>query len=365
MHTEYNKRTTVIDTIHHRSCIMPSHENFQDDVTRWRLVSKPNTGCWYLNWLLYSEMLDNYMIELHPFPWSIQILEQDADHIVQRLQSGVVRKIQLDPWFMQFSDHPIQAPCDISRMDILNPYEEGLYNDFETAFSLYHKHGYFTVAGLGGSVFWSVAEEWRELSQLLCDMALQPDFAHEMFDRMGEYLVAKEKILLQMGVDCIYFEDDLGYKNGPFMSPEMFQKFLLPWYKKICDIAHAHGCYTYMHSHGDINKLLPSIIDCGVDILNPVGPTDNMDLAEVKSQYGDRITILGGLSKNIGLMDYDELEQHIENVIQIGSQEGGFIPRGESGITADMDSEKFRFYMDRMRTYRLRYSFQAKTTKNN
>ena len=69
-------------------------------------------------------------------------------------------------------------------------------------------------SGLGGSVFWSVAEEWRELSQLLCDMTLQPDFAHEMFNRMGEYLIAKEKILLQMNVDCIYFGDDLGNKTG-------------------------------------------------------------------------------------------------------------------------------------------------------
>ena len=82
-------------------------------------------------------------------------------------------------------------------------------------------------------------------------------------------------------------------------------------------------------------------MEAGIDIINPVGPTDNMDLNVIKRKYGDRITILGGLSKNIGLMDYETLDNYIEEVIRLGSIGGGFIPRGESGITAEMDEEKF------------------------
>ena len=125
------------------------------------------------------------------------------------------------------------------------------------------------------------------------------------------------------------------------MSPDMFRRFLYPWYKKFCDLAHAHNCYTYMHSHGDINLLFGDLMEAGIDIINPVGPTDNMDLNVIKRKYGDRITILGGLSKNIGLMDYETLDNYIEEVIRLGSIGGGFIPRGESGITAEMDEEKF------------------------
>ena len=55
-------------------------------------------------------------------------------------------------------------------------------------------------------------------------------------------------------------------------------------------------------------------------------------------------------------MDYETLDRHVEEVVKIGSAGSGFIPRGESGVTAEMDEEKFRFYMNTLRKYRLKYS---------
>jgi len=350
------KKAAVVNTIKHRPGIIPSHENFHDDYTRDRLVPKFDSGCWYIDWLLYSDYMDNFMIELHPHEVGVLTLSENDRIIEQRLPSGTIRTIRKDHWFIQFSNQPVKSSADLGKMDLLDPDEPALYRDFEPAFKLYRRQGYFTVAGLSGSVFWSIAEEWRGLTGLLSDMALEPGLAEEMFGRMGQYLLAKERNLLKMDVDCIYLEDDLGYKNGPFVSLRMFRKFLYPWYKGICDLAHANGCYTYMHSHGDINLLLEDIIDAGVDIINPVGPTDNMDLDQVKRRYGRKVTILGGLSKEIGLMDDETLESHIEDVIRIGSAGGGFIPRGESGITAEMDRTRFLQYMHLLKKYRLKYS---------
>ena len=352
----FSRRAAVIDAINHKPGIIPSHENFYDEPTRNRLVKPFNSGCWYIEWLLYTEYMDNYMIELHPHAVGVEILEDNRDIKREKLLSGAIRTIHKDPWFAEFSDFPIKSPEDVHKMDILDPDDPALYRDFQKAFDLYRRQGYFTVAGQGGSFFLSVALEWRGLEELLMDMALRPDFAEELFGKMGEYFLKKEKILLEMDVDCIYLEDDLGYKNAPLISPEMFKKFLYPWYKKFCDLAHANGCYTFMHSHGNINLLLADLIEAGVDIINPVGPTDNMDLAEVKQKYGDKVTLFGGLSKMMGFMDDETLEQHIEEVIRIGSVGGGFIPRGEAGVPAEMDQRKFLFYMHTLRKYRLKYS---------
>ena len=351
-----NKRSIVIDTIKHRPGIIPSHENFQDDNTRDRLVQPFDTGCWYIDWMLYTEYMDNFIIELHPHAVDVEVLEQNNEFFKQKLPSGAIRTTQRNPWLMHFDNHPIKSSRDLHKMDILDPDDPRLYRDFEQAFKLYRQQGYFTVAGLGGSVFWTVAEEWYPLTDLLSAMALEPDFADELFGRIGEYILGKAKNFLSMGIDCIYIEDDLGYKNGPFMSPDMFRRFLLVWYRKFCDLAHRNGLYTYMHSHGDIILLFEDLINIGVDIINPVGPTDNMDLADIKKRFGDKVTILGGLSKNIGRMDHETLENHIKEVVEIGSVGGGFIPRGESGITAEMDREKFLFYMHTLRKYRLKYS---------
>ena len=98
-----SRRAIVIDTIDHRPSIMPSHENFQDTTTREKLVPNFDTGCWYVNWLLYSEYMDNYLIELHPFPGQVEMLEENSNYIVQRLYSGVIRKIQKSPGSWNFT----------------------------------------------------------------------------------------------------------------------------------------------------------------------------------------------------------------------------------------------------------------------
>ena len=48
------RRSMVIDTIEHKPGIIPSHENFQDDYTRDRLIKPFDTGCWYIDWMLYT-----------------------------------------------------------------------------------------------------------------------------------------------------------------------------------------------------------------------------------------------------------------------------------------------------------------------
>jgi len=56
-----------------------------------------------------------------------------------------------------------------------------------------------------------------------------------------------------------------------FISPQMYEKYFYPWHKKLADLCHHYGAYAYMHSHGNINKIVPLVVKAGIDILNPVG----------------------------------------------------------------------------------------------
>ena len=72
---------------------------------------------------------------------------------------------------------------------------------------------------------------------------------------------------------------------------------------------------------------MDDIVEAGVDIVNPVGPSDYNDLAMFKKRWGDRITLHGGISTKIRDMNDKEMREHISSVLAIGRKGGRFFPR--------------------------------------
>ena len=97
-------------------------------------------------------------------------------------------------------------------------------------------------------------------------------------------------------VQIIQICDDFGTQHAPFLSPKMFRERLLPAYKRGLDWIHAHTSWKVMlHSDGALVPLLPSIIEMGVDILNPVQTSAvGMDPATLKREFGARLVFWGG-----------------------------------------------------------------------
>jgi len=107
-----------------------------------------------------------------------------------------------------------------------------------------------------------------------------------------------------------------------------------------------------MHSHGNINAVVPLLVEAGLDVLNPVGPSDNMDLAVLKKLFGDHLCLQGGLSKHIGFMNNKELRQHIVDRLRIGSPGGGFILSSEGSLSYEMSENHFLAFVKLSRKYR-------------
>ena len=113
----------------------------------------------------------------------------------------------------------------------------------------------------------------------------------------------------------------------------------------MADLCHEHGAYLHLHSHGHIQDLMDGIVEAGVDILNPVGPSDHNDLTLFKSRWGDKITLHGGISTEIGTMSERQIREHVTEVISVGRVGGRFFPRTESGIPP-MTVKKLKVYLD-------------------
>jgi len=168
----------------------------------------------------------------------------------------------------------------------------------------------------------------------------------------GEFNLIAAENLLERGVHCITWGDDMGYKKGMFFSREIYKDVIWPWHKKAADLAHRYGAFAEMHVDGNINAIVDLIVKAGIDAINNVGPGDNMDLAELKEKYGDRITLHGGLSRFTSRMSNEQLKAHIIDRIAIGSPGGGFILGQEGALHSDMSTEGFRFMIECSRRYR-------------
>lgn len=99
---------------------------------------------------------------------------------------------------------------------------------------------------------------------------------------------------------------------------------------------------------------MDGLIENGVDLLNPVGPSDHNDLRLFKQRWGDKITFLGGISTTVAQMNKKEIESHIAQVMEIGCKGNRFMPRTKSGIPA-MGPDKAHFFIDTLAHYRERY----------
>jgi uroporphyrinogen decarboxylase len=140
--------------------------------------------------------------------------------------------------------------------------------------------------------------------------------------------------------DAVYWPDDMGYRNGPFFSVKTYREILKPVQKRAIDWAHAKGIYAHLHSCGNINLLLPELVDIGLDALNPLEVKAGMDPVRIKKTYGDRLVLHGGL--NAMLWDrIDRIEAEMRRLVPVLKTGGGYIFAEDHSIP---DSVSFADY---------------------
>jgi uroporphyrinogen decarboxylase len=126
-----------------------------------------------------------------------------------------------------------------------------------------------------------------------------PDRLHAALDRMTDFHAEFVTRLLQADPhvpEYVFFNDDVCTQRGPFFSPEMFDEFVAPRFKRITDIVHKHNRRYMQHCCGSVRKLLPNFIRAGVDIIQPIQPgVEGNDLNEIRKEFGKQVVLFRGM----------------------------------------------------------------------
>jgi uroporphyrinogen decarboxylase len=152
--------------------------------------------------------------------------------------------------------------------------------------------------------------------------------------------------------DGAFYYNDMGYRNGMLFSPDTYMKVQYEADKMGFDYFHSKDMKVFLHCDGDVRKLIPTLIDIGLDCLEPLEVKANMDLKSIKEKYGDKLALMGGIdTRIIEEGSDDELENEIKTKFEIGKRGGGYIYHSDHSITEKVSFKRFCFLLDLIKKY--------------
>ena len=130
---------------------------------------------------------------------------------------------------------------------------------------------------------------WYEQPELIIDIL-------ETIAATSEQVM--DRVCDRFPVDMMRIHEDMAGKSGPLIGPLQIQEFLKPYYKRLWDRIHDRGCRLFdQDSDGNMEAVIQSFIDCGVNCMHPVEPAAGMDIVKLRKLYGKKTAFMGGLDK--------------------------------------------------------------------
>jgi uroporphyrinogen-III decarboxylase len=188
----------------------------------------------------------------------------------------------------------------------------------------------------------------RGIEGFLADMAGSPEFARRFLTRIiDRNMVMLETMLSAPEIDGVLLGSDWGSQQDLLMSPESWQELIRPGEQREYDLIHAYGKDVWIHSCGNVERIIPSLVEMGVDVLNPVQP-EAMDLEGLKGAWGDRLTFWGGLStqRTLPFGTPDEVREECRAVKRLLGRGGGLIFSPAQSIQSDVPVDNILALLD-------------------
>lgn len=156
---------------------------------------------------------------------------------------------------------------------------------------------------------------------------------YEIYERMFE--AANNK------VDILRVCDDYGTQISTLFSPSMWEEFFAENTKMFVEQAHRHGAYYMQHSCGAVRSIIPNLIDCGIDALEPIQKVIGMEVDNLKKDFGDKILFQGGVDTQHILPHgtAQEVYEETTRVIKALYKDGGYILCGSQDFEGDVPPE--------------------------
>ena len=241
---------------------------------------------------------------------------RDADY-----GTGVYREVAMQPLARYTSVEEIQANYTWPNPDWWD------YSDLPKQIEGWED---YPIRG-GGSEPFLTYKSLRGQEQAFMDLVLNPEIVHYCLDQLFELAYQNTLRIYEAipgQVMITYVAEDMGSQTSLLFSPAQIHEFLIPRMKRVIDLAHQAGAIVFHHSDGAVRRIIPDMIEAGIEVLNPVQwRCKGMEREGLKRDFGDRLVFHGGVDNQYTLAfgSVEEVRQEVMDNLRILGAGGGYI----------------------------------------
>jgi len=252
--------------------------------------------------------------------------------------------------YREVAESPLQSASlqDLDRYPGWpNPLDPQRYAGIDETAAGMHAHTDYALVGCPAfNSIWERAYFLCGFARMLEGLLSEPEFVHAVFRKITDINKAcLERYLDLVGpyIQVVKMGDDLGAQDNALMSPGAYQNMIKPYHQELFRCIHQRSpARVFLHTCGSVYRLLPDLIDAGVDILNPVQVSaKNMDTRRLKSEFGDHLTFWGAIDTQHVLPNGSgkDVEQEVYQRISDLAHGGGYVLAPVHNIQADVPAE--------------------------
>ena len=180
-----------------------------------------------------------------------------------------------------------------------------------------------------------------------------PPLIENMFAKLGQiHLDIFRNAITFPSVGAMWYTDDIAYTEGFMVSPDILRKYVFPWVKSMGELCKEYDMPFLYHSDGDIREVLPDLIDCGVNAIQPVEPKA-MDIRELKKEFGKKLAFIGNVDLGYTLTrgTPDEVREEVKGLIRDLAPGGGYCIGSSNSIPNYVPLENYKAMLEAAKTY--------------
>ncbi len=287
------------------------------------------------------------------------VTEQDGSLVLLRDDQPIARMPKDGFYFDRVEKFPGAAHVD------LDGYEPPLLSDQDMqhyraqAEALYQNTDFAIVAPLGPpyELFYGLGT--GDFEMWMITLASEPDYVSQLYEKLVDaWLDNLRRFVDAVGdrVQVLQVNDDFGTQHSLFLSVDMYRRQIMPYYQRGLDWIHQNtDMKVLLHSDGAIFPLIPSLIETGFDILNPVQTSAaGMDPVRLKEECRGRLAFWGGsldCQKTLPYGTVDQVQQEVRSHLEVFAPGGGYVFAPVHNVQAGVPPENVIAMYDTARRF--------------
>ncbi|MGB7294100.1 MAG: uroporphyrinogen decarboxylase family protein [Candidatus Aminicenantales bacterium] len=226
--------------------------------------------------------------------------------------------------------HPLAAYRSVGEIDRHYQWPNPDWWDYNVLRGQIRGREMYPIRG-GGSEPFLIYKDLRGQEQAFVDLVEHPEMVHyclgRLFDLAYEDTVRTYE-RIPGKVTLTYVAEDMGGQNDLMISLDHIREFLLPGMKRMIDLVHQAGAIVFHHNDGNCRRVVPDMVEAGIDILNPIQWWNTgMDRAELKQKFGSKVVFHGAMD-NQNTLPFgrpEDVRREARENLDILGKGGGYI----------------------------------------